>query len=318
MSQLEASVVVPVYNSSDQLPALCDRLTTSLQCCCEDNYEILLIDDGSSSVETWPTISQLATQHPAVRGIRLMRNYGKPGAILCGLSEASGQWIITIDDDLQQLPEDLPFLWANREHDVVVAQYDRKVHGPMVKLTSQLKSVFDRKLLGLPCKMTPLKLIRREVAEGMLRFASPRPFIPALISKVTRDVVGVPCTHQSNAVAKSRYNFSRRLSQFLNLLIGNSSFLLRVLAVTGLAAAISGFAFAFFTVMRIVVGDPITPGWASSITVDLVFGGLILLGIGLNGEYLLRILENTNQQPAFIVRESTERQAKGRGSTGGE
>ena len=124
----------------------------------------------------------------------------------------------------------------------------------------------------------------------------------ALMSGVTRDFVSVPITHHASRCKKSRYSLMRRFSQFSNLLIGNSSLLLRVLGSIGALSALSGFAYTFYTIARVFLGQPIQAGWPSLIVVNLFFGGLILIALSINGEYLLRILENSSSKPAFEVR----------------
>ena len=104
------SVVIPVYESSDSVVELTARLRSVFEQTIKESFEIILVDDGSISSQTWPTLEGLVREDMRVSAIRLMRNYGKPGAIICGLSRARGKWIITIDDDLQQIPEDIPKL----------------------------------------------------------------------------------------------------------------------------------------------------------------------------------------------------------------
>jgi len=267
----------------------------------KESYEIIIIDDGSLNRATWPTIQQL-TQRPHVNGIRLTRNYGKPGAVVCGLSHARGRWVVTIDDDLQQLPEDIPALAQQRSHDVVVGAIAAKRHSLSVRWSSRAKRWFDRVSLGVPCPLSPLKLITAEVVQGMLDTATSRPFIPALLCGVTTDIVSVPIRHEHSRMRASRYSFLKRLSQFSNLLIGNSSLLLRVIGAIGTLAALSGFLFALYTVFRVILGAEVLPGWASLIVINLTFGGLILIALGINGEYLIRILEHSSKRPAYRVR----------------
>lgn len=299
----EYSVVIPVYNSDRSIVELVERLRPVFEEVLEASYEIILIDDGSQSSETWTTCERLVEENAAVQAVRLMRNYGKPSAVLCGLERARGDYMITIDDDLQQLPEDIPSLVEHREHDVVVANFERRHHSLVTVLTSRIKSHFDRLILGLPCKMSPLKLFKAEVAAGMLQIRTPYPFIPALMAHTTRDFFPVVVRHEESRHGRSRYTFRRRFQQFSNLLINNSSLLLRWLGNFGMVVALSGFLFAAAVVWRYFFGRPITPGWASLVVINLVFGGLILVGLSIVGEYLIRILEGISEKPAFIVRE---------------
>ncbi len=295
------SVVIPAYNSTDSLPELADRLNQVFTEVMDESYEIIFVDDGSTNSETWKILKGLSDRS-YITAIRLMRNYGKPGAIMCGLENASGRWVITIDDDLQQLPEDIPRLTEYRDHDVVVGAIQKKEHGLWIRLSSRIKAKFDAIILGVPCPMSPLKLVRSEVVKGMLAVATSRPFIPALMSSVTNDFVSVPISHKKSRIRGSRYSFLKRFSQFSNLLIGNSTMLLRCIGTVGAITAISGFIFAAYTVIRTLLGDEVLPGWSSLIVINLVFGGLLLIALGINGEYLFRILENSSNKPAYVIR----------------
>ncbi len=300
----EYSVVVPVYQSSRSLFELVDRLRRVFDLSLSSTFEIILVDDGSTSEETWPTCQRLAHEEPRVIAIRLMRNYGKPGAVLCGLSHARGRWIVTIDDDLQQRPEDIPALAEYREHDVVVADFRGRRHGWLTVLLSRIKGRFDKIILGLPCKMSPLKLFKAEVAQGMLRIRTPYPFIPALMAHTTKDFKAVPVQHEASRHGKSRFTLGRRFRQFSNLLINNSSLLLRWFGGLGFLVACGGFLFALWVLLRKLVGwAPILPGWASLVVINLVFGGLILVALAIVGEYLIRILEGISEKPPYLVRD---------------
>ena len=295
------SIVIPAYNSDETLVELVERFEMLFEQHVKESFEIILVDDGSTNPKTWGTLESLA-EKSNICAIGLMKNYGKPSAIVCGLSHARGQWVLTIDDDLQQKPEDLLKLIEFRKHDVVVGEFSEKQHSFGVRLSSKIKSRFDSLILRLPCPMSPLKLIKAEVIRGMLDISTPRPFIPALLSGVTQDFVSVPISHYPSQIGKSRYTYWRRLKQFSNLLVGNSSLMLRAIGAIGTLASFTGFIFALYTFMRVLMGQEIVPGWASLVVINLTFGGLILIGLGINGEYLLRILENSSKKPAYVIR----------------
>lgn len=302
--QPQYSIVVPVFESDRSVVELVERLSATFENIICASYEVILVDDGSRSAATWSTLESLVDQYPEVRAVRLMRNYGKPSAVLCGLERVRGRWVITLDDDLQQRPEDIPALIAYQDHDVVVANFEERQHDPVTVFTSWVKSKFDRIILGLPCKMSPMKLFKVEVARGMVKVQTARPFIPALMAYVTNDFVAVTVAHERSRHGRSRYNLLRRFRQFSNLLIGNSSLLLRSVGAFGGAVALAGFIYAAYLVFRKLIGASIEPGWTSLVVINLIFGGLILLSLGIVGEYLLRILEGSSQKPPFIIRET--------------
>lgn len=297
------SVVVPVYNSGAQLRDLVERLAAVFENEVKESYEILLVDDSSTNLDTKDLLKDLAKLlHVCV--ITLTRNFGKPGAVIAGMSKSRGDWVVTIDDDLQQLPEDIPKLIVHRDHDMVTATHLKKKHsGPFRFVSSGIKGWFDRNLLGYKTPFSPLKLIHRPAVDGMLSIKTNRPFIPALIRQVTDDIIAVEATHEKTAYKKSRYTFKRRWSQFSDLLFGNSAFMMRVFTWIGLAFASLAFFLAGVILWRKLFGHPIQPGWASLMVTTLLVGGVNLLAIGIGGQYFIRILDVSSSKPAFIIRD---------------
>ena len=296
------SIIVPIYQATNSVAELVTRTTTLFDDKMKESFEIILIDDGSTHPETWPLLTTLAQADSRVRAIRLMRNYGKPAAVLCGFSHARGDWIVTIDDDLQQSPEDIAALAELRDHDVVVASYRDKKYSGTVKLTSRIKALFDIHLLRLPMPMSPLKLIRRRIVDEIVKTRSGRPHIPAMLAHITRDFKAVPCQRHQSKVNKSRYDFYRRLRQFSNLIIGSSGFLARIWAMIGMACFLCGGAFGLLMALLVSAAPThIIAGllWASM----MIIGGMILMALGVIGEYLIRIVELTSHRAPFIVRQ---------------
>ena len=144
------SVVVPVYNTTDTLKELVDRLDNVFTSVVQETFEIILIDDASPNPGTWKVMEQLAEQYHRVKIIQLRRNFGKAGAVLCGFDQAQGEYIFTLDDDLQHFPEDIPKFIDQREHDVVMGAYIRKNHPLLKRITSHIKGWFDWKVAGKP------------------------------------------------------------------------------------------------------------------------------------------------------------------------
>ena len=298
------SVVIPVYNSGPQLRELIDRLNSVFKNVIKTQYEIILIDDGSSNPCTHTVLKELAILKNIIV-IRLTRNFGKPGAVMCGLSQSRGDWIITIDDDLQQCPEDIPKLIKFRDHAMVTATHTKKQHSLFCRFTSSIKQIFDKKVLGYSVSLSPLKLIQRHVVDGMLAISTNRPFIPALIRQVTTDVVAVETPHEKTIYQKSRYTFRMRWVQFSNLFIGNSTFMMQTFAWAGFTLAMLSFLFAIIIILRKLFGFPVELGWSSLMSTILLVGGLNLAAIGVSGQYFIRILDISSKKPAYIIRNIT-------------
>lgn len=297
----EYSVVVPTYNSGPGLVDLVDRLVSVFEGDLGSSVEILLVDDASPDDATRKMVVDLAAR-TQVTAIRLMRNYGKHGAVMCGLAHSRGRWVVTIDDDGQQRPEDIPKLISKTAHDVVIATHDRKEHTLLQRTTSWVKQHFDRWVLGYSFPLSPLKVLHRSVVDGMLEFAGNRLFIPALIRDVTDDIVPVPVAHLPSSNGRSRYTLTKRWRQFLDLLIGNSAFFMHAFVVIGITVMTLSLALAVVILVRALLGIPNAPGWSSLMITMLLLGGLNIGAMGVVGQYFLRILDITSRKPAYRVR----------------
>src|SRR4051794_34185978 len=260
---LAISVVVPVYNSP-ALEALTDGIDRVLSPL-GDDYEIVFVDDGSPDSRTWELLLRLSHERAHVRAVQLTRNFGQQAATMCGLREAGGNIVITMDDDLQHDPDQIPLLLAQADHDVVIAQFQQKEHHFIRRIASAGKGWFDRIIIGTPAglRLSSFRLLRRTVVDGVLAMRTPHPFLPALLFHVTRDVVGVPVAHSMRAAGRSGYTLRKLLATFSNLVINNSSILLRAAAMTGIFFAGLSFALAAVVIYRKLVYGISVQGWAS-------------------------------------------------------
>ena len=300
------SVVVPVYDSPS-LEALAERIETALD---EAGvvHEIIFVDDGSPDPRIWPALEKLRREHPRARALQLSRNFGQQAATLCGLREARGEVVITIDDDLQHDPRDIPALLAHSQHDIVIGQLGAKEHRLARRIASRVKQVFDRLIIGTPkgLQLSSFRLLSRTVVDGVLAMRTPHPFMPALMFYVSRDVVGVPVSHSRRAAGKSGYTFRRLLRLFGNLLINNSSMLLRLAAYTGMAMAVVSFSLAGLVTYEKLAHGIAVRGWTSLFAALMLIGGLLLVSVGIVGEYLIRIIETSEAKPTYFVRRRAE------------
>lgn len=300
---INISVVIPCYNSDKSLVQLVARLRKLFDLTIKEPYEIILVDDGSPSLETWQTLVNLAEQNPEVQALQLTRNFGKPGAVMCGYSQSRGDWVIVMDDDLQHLPEDIPLLLEQREHNLVMGNFSARKHARWQKISSSLKSWLDFKMIGKPkhIYLSPFHMIRRDVVDAMLAIRSPTPHIGALMMHVTRDVVMVDVSHESRKYGETNFTFSRRVKQFSNLLINNSSLLLRLVAWLGMSLSVLSFIYGTYLALRWFYIEEIAAGWTSLMVATVMIGGILMLSLGVVGEYLLRIINGLENRPPFVI-----------------
>jgi dolichol-phosphate mannosyltransferase/undecaprenyl-phosphate 4-deoxy-4-formamido-L-arabinose transferase len=294
--------VVPVYNSL-AVEELAERVHAALSGL-PVRYELILVDDLSPDPRVWPVLERLAATRPNVRAIQLTRNFGQQAATLCGLRESRGDVVITMDDDLQHSPEDLRALLRLREHDIVIGQLVGRQHGIGRRLASWAKGYFDQWLIGKPkgIQLSSFRLLGRTVVDGVLAIRTPNPFLPALMFHVSRDVVGVPVTHSPRRVGRSGYTPRKLLRVFGNLIFNNSSLLLRMVGQVGIALALVSLVMAGVVTYRKLAHRVAVSGWASLMVAQLFIGGMLLLGLGVVGEYLLRIIESSEARPTYLVR----------------
>jgi glycosyltransferase involved in cell wall biosynthesis len=296
------SVVVPVYNGL-LIEELADRVHATLADRSED-YELILVDDVSPDPRVWPLVERLARTRPNVKAVQLTRNFGQQAATLCGLRESRGDVVVTMDDDLQHRPEDLPALLRFSDHDIVIGQLVGRQHHAGRKVVSWVKGHFDYWLIGKPkhIQLSSYRMLARTVVDGMLAIRTANPFLPALMFHVSRDVVGVPVTHSARGTGRSGYTLRKLLYVFSNLIFNNSSLLLRVVGQFGIALALVSLVMAGGVVYHKLAHRVAVSGWASLMATQLFIGGMLLLGMGVVGEYLIRIIESSETRPAYLVR----------------
>jgi glycosyltransferase involved in cell wall biosynthesis len=306
-SQIRYSVIIPVYNSTHSVKELAERLQKVFTGTVKETFEIIFIDDASPDKETWAVLKNLSLSDKNIRAVQLMRNFGKQGAMMCGFEEAKGKFIITMDDDLQHFPEDIPALISEENHDVVIGNFPKKNHSLGKRLLSGINSWFEEKLIGKPkhIKNTPFKMIKAEVIDQIKGIRTPYPYVPALLFFVTRDIVMVDVNHGKRLYNESGFTYGKMYKTFSSLLFNNSSFLLQMVAMTGISISFLSFlAGIFYLIKKLTVGIAV-PGWSSLMIVTLFIGGLILFSIGVVGEYLIRIINTIENKPAYLVRKRT-------------
>jgi dolichol-phosphate mannosyltransferase/undecaprenyl-phosphate 4-deoxy-4-formamido-L-arabinose transferase len=298
------SVVVPVFNSKPSLAELLDRLAAVFRDRLSASYEVILVDDASTDPETWPTVAALARARPHVCALQLVRNSGRPAAVLAGMTEARGEFVITMDDDLQHLPEDLPLLVGESGHDAVIARFPVRHDVLLVRFGSWLKRHLDR-FAGMPphVTMSSYLLLRRQVVESMGAIRMADPSLPALLFHVTRDAVNVDVGHAPRRYGPSTFTWRRRLRLFLDLAFHNAWVPLHVASALGVVIAGGSFLLGAYLMSRHWWRNTIVPGWTSVMLVTLFLGGCILATLSLIGRALLALMRTVEARPAACIRQ---------------
>lgn len=301
--KLDISVVVPVYNGAATLPKLFHGIQ-DVMASANLMFEVILVDDGSRD-DSWRVISELKKLYgDVVRGFRLARNSGQQAATYCGLLESRGQWAVTIDDDLQTHPREIAKLWAHAQatqSDIVYGVYATLRHGMMHRIGTRLFRMLLRRVApGFP-DGSSFRLIRSEVLRSLA--AHPRPWIlvDPVLAWQTSDIASVIVEHGPGGTGRSRYSFFKLVAIACTLLITYSNVPLRMMTAIGLLSAVVSLGLGlYYLIQKLTVGAQL--GFSALIVTATFSSGLILLSLGILGEYISRIHTMGSGEPAFTVK----------------
>ncbi len=304
-SRMELSVVIPVYRSSNTLRPLVRRLLATLEATGLE-HEVVFVDDGSSD-DSWRVLRDLQAEQPdRIVAVQLMRNFGQHNALMCGFRHAQGAFIVTMDDDLQNPPEEIPKLLAAiraGESDVVYGTYGAKKHSGWRNAGSNLVNAFYRLTFRTDVTITSFRIIRRELLECIFTYDLNFTFIDGLLAWNTQRIGEVPVEHHPRAASRSGYNLFKLMSLSLNLFTNFSLLPLQLISFCGFACAAGGLLVAAIYLVLFLTHGILWPGYASTIIAILVLGGIQLLALGVMGEYLGRLHINVNRKPQYVVRQ---------------
>lgn len=296
------SVVVPVYGCRACLEHLHERLTLMLRDLVP-NHEIVLVDDRAED-GSWAEIERLVNLDPAVRGIRLSRNFGQHAAITAGLSHAQGQWIVVMDCDLQDPPEEIPRLYAKaREgYDIVFGRRTHKPTGPVRRMMAGLYFRSLRAFTGVHIdgQYGTFSVISRRVADAFLDLHDHDRHYLMILNWLGFDTAAVDYEPALRYSGRSSYSLPRLIEHALDGIFFQTTVLLRWIVYLGFFLASLGGALAAFLIAARVVGEAY-PGWTSIVVLTLALCGFIILSTGIAGLYIGKVFEQSRGRPIFVV-----------------
>jgi glycosyltransferase involved in cell wall biosynthesis len=299
------SVVVPVYNSEGTLEELHRRLRDVLEQL-EADYELVLVNDGSAD-SSWDRIAELAAGDDRVRGLNLMRNYGQHNALLAGIRSARREIVVTLDDDLQNPPEEIPKLLAKLDEgfDVVYGSAEERGFGVLRNAGTAMTKLALRWVIGsdIAGKVSAFRAFRTELRDAFADFDAPYVSIDVLLSWGTTKFGSVQVVHKERAEGKSSYSFTRLATHALNVMTGFSTRPLRIASLIGLVFTLFGIAVLAIVIVTYVVEGGSVPGFPFLASVIAIFAGAQLLTLGIIGEYLARMHMRVMDRPPFTIRE---------------
>jgi len=306
------SVIVPVYNSEGTLEALVERLGVVLLEISEE-YEVILVNDGSSD-RSWQIISGLENENDWVKGICLMRNYGQHNALLAGIRQTKYPVSVTLDDDLQNPPEEIPRLLAKYQEgfDVVFGKPDKEQHKVWRNLASQVSKMVLKRAMGADVarNVSAFRVFRTSLREAFSDYLGPFVSIDVLLTWGTTRFAAIPVRHEPRAVGTSSYTLAKLMTHALNMMTGFSVVPLQFASWVGFVLTLFGFGILVYVVGRYLIQGAVVQGFAFLASIIAIFSGAQLFSLGILGEYLARMHFRMMNRPAYVIREKDYQSGK--------
>lgn len=298
------SVIVPVYNSEKTLNELYLRIEKVFSAL-NKTFEVIFVDDGSTD-NSWNIIKNLKKENgDLILGIKLIKNFGQHNAVFCGLNNFNGKDIITIDDDLQIAPEEIPKLikcFEEKESDMVYGYFGKKHHSLIRNIGSWYIKKSAKHFLKAPGEGSSFRLISRHLAEQLLKHSQEFMYIDELLLWYTNDISFVKVEHQKRKFDESGYTNLKLFRITFNLMIYYTAIPLRMMIYGGfLSAVVSFFIGIYFIVRKAFFQVP--HGYTSIIVTILFSTSLMIFSLGIVGEYLHRIYKVQNKKPPYSIKE---------------
>ncbi len=299
------SIVIPVYKSSEILEELITELNQTLAGAYpESEYEIILVNDGSPD-RSWPVIEELSGRFPRVRGINMMRNYGQHNALLCGIRSAQYPILVTMDDDLQHPPSEIPKLLERlgEGYDVVYGSPTQEKHGLWRDLASQITKLALRSTMGVDIaqNVSAFRAIRTVVRQAFAGYQGSYVNLDVLLTWGTNRFSAIPVDHSPRRRGESSYTLRKLLVHALNMITGYSILPLQLASMMGFVFAVFGLLVLIYVVGRYIIQGGSVPGFPFLASTIAIFSGVQLFALGIIGEYLARMHFRLMDRPAYVI-----------------
>lgn len=309
------SFVIPCYRSEKTLPGVVREIQDTMKNIKSYDYEIILVNDCSPD-KTFQTIETLCEENSEITGINLSKNFGQHAALMAGFHHVKGDMIICLDDDGQTPADEAGKLIEGIEKgaDVVYARYGHKQHSAFRNFGSHINERMTRIMLEKPKELflSSYFAARRFVVDEMLRYEYAYPYVIGLVLRTTKNIINVDVNHRNREEGKSGYTLSKLLALWFNGFTAFSVKPLRIATVTGTICALCGFAYGIYTIIKKIFIQPpeLVIGFSALMAVIVFMGGMLMLMLGLVGEYMGRMYISMNNSPQFVIREIVGKEAK--------
>ncbi|MCI8772964.1 MAG: glycosyltransferase family 2 protein [Lachnospiraceae bacterium] len=305
MSQL-VSFVIPCYRSSKTIGGVVEEIDKAMKRLSKYRYEIILVNDCSPD-ETFEVIRGICAERKDICGINLARNFGQHAALMAGFHYVRGDILVCLDDDGQTPADEVGKLLAKLEegYDAVYARYEHKQHSTFRNLGSKVNEWMARVMIGKPKELylSSYFAVKRFVVDEMLRYSNPYPYVIGLVLRTTNRITNVDVNHREREIGTSGYTVGKLFTLWFNGFTAFSIKPLRVATVLGAFSAAMGFLYGIYTSIKKLVNPNVVIGFSSLMSAVVIFGGIVMLMLGIIGEYIGRIYISMNNSPQYVVRE---------------
>ena len=300
------SFVIPCYRSENTLPHVVAEIDEKMRSLTEYEHDIFLVNDCSPD-GTMEVIRKLCKEHDHIKGIDFARNFGQHSALMAGLRHSDGDYVVCLDDDGQTPADEVDKLLGKLEegYDAAYAQYDHKQHSAFRNFGSKVNELMTRIMLGKPPALyvSSYFAVKRFVVEDMIRYENSYPYVIGLVLRSTGNIANVSVNHRERESGTSGYTVKKLLGLWLNGFTAFSVKPLRIATGMGAFSAVVGFLYGIYTIVKRMINPDVPLGFSSTMAAIVFFGGMIMLMLGLIGEYIGRIYISLNNSPQYVIRE---------------
>ncbi len=302
----KVSFVIPCYRSAHTLPHVIDEIRGVMKTINKYDYEVVLVNDCSPD-DTLAVIRKLCAEDEKIQGIDFAKNFGQHAALMAGFRHTTGDYVVCLDDDGQTPADEVGKLLEKLEegYDAVYAKYTTKKHSLFRNLGSKVNEVMTRWMLGKSKELyiSSYFAVRRFVVEDMIRYENSYPYVIGLVLRATKNITNVVVTHREREEGTSGYTLKKLLGLWFNGFTAFSVKPLRIATVMGALFAFIGFIYGIYTVIKKFINPDVPLGFSSQMAAIVFFGGMIMLMLGMIGEYIGRIYISMNNSPQYVIKE---------------
>ena len=306
MKKQLVSFVIPCYRSAETIGSVVDEIEAAMGELERYDHEIILVNDCSPD-DTIGTIRALVAADDHVTGVDLAKNFGQHAALMAGFHKCSGDIIVCLDDDGQTPADEVDKLLDKLEegYDAVYASYEHKQHSAFRNLGSKVNELMTRMMLNKPADLyiSSYFAVKRFVVEDMIRYENSYPYVIGLVLRATKNIINVPVCHREREEGNSGYTLKKLLGLWFNGFTAFSVKPLRIATSLGLGCAGLGFIYGIYTIIKRLVNPNVPMGFSALMAALVFFGGMIMIMLGLIGEYVGRIYISMNNSPQYVIRE---------------